>query len=453
MAEHTLADMLPLPPILLRVLRVFRILRILRLLKGAKELRNLIVTMFLSFPSLINVGSLLAIVMFMYAVLGLSLFTFVAHGEMITPQRNFETFGSSCLLLFQVLTGDAWSGLMADAMLEEASGECSVSDGNCGTPLALPYFITFQLLGSFVFLNLVVAVIVENFSSLGQLNPELVSHSDVEGFKEAWTDFDPDGDSFMATADLPDLVLALPPPLGLKGVKQDVATSRRLALKMCLQLKLKQSNGTVHFSEVLAALTKYNFASRLDEGGVADLDELSSAMVQPAPAEAGAASAASTSLSPEKLALLKLRGRSSVSTGAGDYELLAENSAAADEFRDDLPSIRRVFAIGVIDKHLRNYKQAMADRAAGCGDNGPRGPISNAPPGTYGGVRGLAKAARAQPASLHASSTGSGSTPPRKGASSGHSTRGYGISSRGVLNSFSQTGRRSKAPKGNPLDA
>ncbi len=66
-ATELLAAYLPIPPMLLRVLRVFRILRILRLLKGARELRNLIVTMVLSFPSLINVGSLLALVVFMYA--------------------------------------------------------------------------------------------------------------------------------------------------------------------------------------------------------------------------------------------------------------------------------------------------------------------------------------------------------------------------------------------------
>ena len=60
-ATELLAQVLPLPPMLLRVLRVLRILRILRLLKGAKQLRDLIVTMILSFPSLLNVGSLLCL--------------------------------------------------------------------------------------------------------------------------------------------------------------------------------------------------------------------------------------------------------------------------------------------------------------------------------------------------------------------------------------------------------
>ena len=65
-ASELLEQYLPIPPMLLRVLRILRILRILRLLKGAKQLRDLIVTMVLSFPSLMNVGSLLALVLFIY---------------------------------------------------------------------------------------------------------------------------------------------------------------------------------------------------------------------------------------------------------------------------------------------------------------------------------------------------------------------------------------------------
>ena len=43
---------------------------------------------------------------------------------------------------------------------------CSHQDGNCGTVAAVPFFISYQLLGSFIFLNLIVAVILENYTSL-----------------------------------------------------------------------------------------------------------------------------------------------------------------------------------------------------------------------------------------------------------------------------------------------
>ena len=144
-ASELLAQILPMPPMLLRVLRVFRILRILRLLKGAKELRNLIVTLIYSFPSLVNVCGVLVLITFMYSVLGVDLFTFVVHRENIDDSRNFEDIGHAALLLFQCLTNDAWSGLMADALIEAHTGECSNEEGNCGSWLAIPYFISFQV--------------------------------------------------------------------------------------------------------------------------------------------------------------------------------------------------------------------------------------------------------------------------------------------------------------------
>ncbi len=52
------------------VVRVFRIARVFRLVKGAKGLNTLFQTLLLSIPSLWNIGSLLCVVFFIYAVLG-----------------------------------------------------------------------------------------------------------------------------------------------------------------------------------------------------------------------------------------------------------------------------------------------------------------------------------------------------------------------------------------------
>ena len=283
-----LAHILPLPPMLLRVLRVVRILlRILRLLKGAKELRNLIVTMILSFPVTRKRLPPSLIVTFVYAVVGVDLFAYLAHGEMIDGQRNFETLGSASLLLYQVLTGDAWSGLMADAMLDEASGLCTSENGDCGSWLAIPYFISFQIIGSFVILNLVVAVILEHFASLGSQNPELVTASDVEAFKEVWAIFDPDADNKISAHDLPALVLSVPPPLGRKGVHPP-SLAKKAAERMCLQLKMPQSNGLVKMNDVLAALTRHNFYQKVDSSTV-DAVEVPIDKEEQAPAPSSAA--------------------------------------------------------------------------------------------------------------------------------------------------------------------
>ena len=273
-AAELLEQILPIPPMVLRVMRVLRILRILRLLKGpgAKQVRDLIMTLVLSFPPLINVGGVLALVVFMYAVLGVNLFTYVVPQENLTVDRNFMTLGSSMLLLFQCLTGDNWSGMMIDAAVGEGTGKCSAAEGNCGSPGAVPFFISFMLIASFVVLNLVVAVILENFSSLGNVRTDLVSKDDIDTFKEAWGVFDPDADLMIPAKHLPELLLAVPPPMGLSGVG-----GRKRAVRLCLGLevrsptgikkKLQQdTNGEVCFSDVLDALVQRSYKSVEVEG-------------------------------------------------------------------------------------------------------------------------------------------------------------------------------------------
>lgn len=275
-ATELLAAFLPIPPMLLRVLRVFRILRILRLLKGAKQLRDLIITMMLSFPSLLNVSSLLALIMFIYSILGVNLFTFVAHGDPITEahgginfQRNFDNMGQAILVLLQCLTSDGWSTIMSDAMIDEASGKCVAADGNCGTGAAVPYFVSYQIVGSFIFLNLVIAVILENFTTLYFVSPDLASASDIEVFSEAWQFFDPDATNYVPLQYLPELLLRVPRPLGVKGLPRDQA------LRLCLRLRVPQHEGRVEFREVLKELVENNFfrsgATELDEEEFKDI--------------------------------------------------------------------------------------------------------------------------------------------------------------------------------------
>lgn len=92
---------LPISPTLLRVVRVFRIGRILRLIKAAKGIRKLLFALVVSLPALFNIGALLALLLFVYAILGMSLFGHVKKQGALSAMVNFETFSSSMQLLFR----------------------------------------------------------------------------------------------------------------------------------------------------------------------------------------------------------------------------------------------------------------------------------------------------------------------------------------------------------------
>ena len=142
----------------------------------------------------------------------------MVHGDaLLTDERNFDHFGNALLLLFQVLTGDDWAAIMSDCRASPESSSCTLEEGNCGSAAAIPFFVSFQVLGSFVMLNLVVAVILENFTTLGNVNPNLISSNDIANFKEAWAEIDPDANGLAPISDLANVLNALPPPMGFKG--------------------------------------------------------------------------------------------------------------------------------------------------------------------------------------------------------------------------------------------
>ena len=185
-AAELVDQVLPLPPMLLRVLRIARVLRAVRLLKSFTGLRNVIMTLILSLPSFFNVGFLLSLVVFTFAVLGVHLFAFVGPGHSLHGARSFESVGGSAEILLQCLTGDGWANLMVDALNPPERGVCDPlhEPSDCGSPAAYAYFISFTVIGMLVLANLVVAVILQNFSTLGDLNTSLASKNDIEAFGE-----------------------------------------------------------------------------------------------------------------------------------------------------------------------------------------------------------------------------------------------------------------------------
>ena len=97
------------------IIRSFRIARVLKLIKTAKNLQQIFQTFILAIPELINVGALLILFLFLFAVLGVTLFAEVKLQENMDRHANFQDFGRALLTLFRVATGEAWVAIMYDA--------------------------------------------------------------------------------------------------------------------------------------------------------------------------------------------------------------------------------------------------------------------------------------------------------------------------------------------------
>ena len=101
------------------MVRVAKIGRVLRLVKGARGIRTLLFALAMSMPALFNICLLLFLVMFIFAIFGMSFFMNVKLRGTLDEVYNFRTFGQSMILLFQMSTSAGWDGVLNGIMNEE----------------------------------------------------------------------------------------------------------------------------------------------------------------------------------------------------------------------------------------------------------------------------------------------------------------------------------------------
>lgn len=119
-------------------LRTLRVVRIFRLVSAVPQMRRVVEALFAAMPGILASFAILAIVFYIGAVMGTTLF----H-----DQPGFRNLGESALSLFALAQFDGWGD--AVMRLDEAN------------PFAWVFLLGFTIVASFAVLNLFVGVIVE----------------------------------------------------------------------------------------------------------------------------------------------------------------------------------------------------------------------------------------------------------------------------------------------------
>uniref|UniRef100_A0A3P9LKU8 Sodium channel protein n=1 Tax=Oryzias latipes TaxID=8090 RepID=A0A3P9LKU8_ORYLA len=253
-------------PTLFRVIRLARIGRVLRLIKSAKGIRTLLFALMMSLPALFNIGLLLFLVMFIYAIFGMSSFAYVKKDKGIDDLFNFETFGNSMICLFQITTSGGWDTLL-DPILNSNIDDCdrdkehpgSNTKGDCGNPpVGIAFFVSYIIISFLIVVNMYIAVILENFNVATEESTDPLSEDDFEMFYEVWERFDPGATQFIHYYSLSDFADALNPPL-------QVPKPNRIDL-IFMDLPIV-SGDRIHCLDILFAFTK----RVLGEGGEMDI--------------------------------------------------------------------------------------------------------------------------------------------------------------------------------------
>ncbi|XP_059709013.1 sodium channel protein type 2 subunit alpha-like isoform X3 [Haemorhous mexicanus] len=242
-------------PTLFRVVRLARIGRILRLIKGAKGIRTLLFALMMSLPALFNIGLLLFLVMFIYAIFGMSNFAYVKREDGIDDMFNFETFGNSMICLFQITTSAGWNNLL-NPILNSGEPDCdphkdhpgSSVKGDCGNPsVGIFFFVSYIIISFLVVVNMYIAVILENFSVATEESAEPLGEDDFEMFYEVWEKYDPGATQFIEYSKLSDFAASLDPPLNIPKPN----TVHLIAMDLPVV-----SGDRIHCLDILFAFTK-----------------------------------------------------------------------------------------------------------------------------------------------------------------------------------------------------
>jgi len=239
-------------------LRLFRVARLVKLLNKDEGIRTLLWTFLKSFQALPWVALLIALIFFIYGVVGMQIFGRIAMDDDTNIHRNnnFQSFGWAMLILFRSATGEAWQEIMLscikspDVKCDDNSDDAG-APGGCGSNFAYVYFITFFIICAFLVLNLFVAVIMDNFDYLTRDWSILGPHHLGE-FVVLWSEYDPDAKGKIKHVDVVTLLRKISPPLGFgKLCPHRVACKRLVSMNMRLN-----ADGTVNFNATLFALVR-----------------------------------------------------------------------------------------------------------------------------------------------------------------------------------------------------
>nr|XP_019579806.1 PREDICTED: voltage-dependent L-type calcium channel subunit alpha-1D isoform X10 [Rhinolophus sinicus] len=237
--------------------RLFRVMRLVKLLSRGEGIRTLLWTFIKSFQALPYVALLIAMLFFIYAVIGMQMFGKVAmrDNNQINRNNNFQTFPQAVLLLFRCATGEAWQEIMLACLpgklCDPESDYNPGEENSCGSNFAIVYFISFYMLCAFLIINLFVAVIMDNFDYLTRDWSILGPHH-LDEFKRIWSEYDPEAKGRIKHLDVVTLLRRIQPPLGFgKLCPHRVACKRLVAMNMPLN-----SDGTVMFNATLFALVR-----------------------------------------------------------------------------------------------------------------------------------------------------------------------------------------------------
>jgi len=207
-------SLFPLTGVGLSLFRLIRIGRLLRLVNKASTLRLLFMTLIYAAPSLWNIGILIFVIFYVYAIIGMALFGQDSCGYDEAPDGrcdddfdkvNFANWDSAMSLLFRVATEDGWTDVYATYQEWAGGRQWQVT----------VYFCTFFLLGTMIIINLFIAVVLDVFADNKEDAEQFNELAQIFNWRDEWKKCDPTATGKISASEFVETIKRAPKPAGI----------------------------------------------------------------------------------------------------------------------------------------------------------------------------------------------------------------------------------------------
>jgi hypothetical protein len=130
------------------------------LYRSWKEVRSLLAAILDSLRDLFYFSGVLILFVFIYAIAGRQIFQgFMIGDDGVRVRNHFDSFGWSCVTVFQVMTPENWNQVLYDAVNARGWG-------------GAVYLVSLYLIGNYIVLSLFLAIMLGNFDKAQQEKEE-----------------------------------------------------------------------------------------------------------------------------------------------------------------------------------------------------------------------------------------------------------------------------------------
>lgn len=215
-----------------------RNLRMLRLINRSSRLTSIFNSIMNSIPGLVNTATLWFLIIYIYSIIGIQLFSKVSRNDYGTGDLvNFESFQIAFLSMFSLSLGDAGPNFMlANTRPYSVNWQCvenptyeeyvanDYAPVGCGIGYGgLWFFYSYFVIVNMILLNLVIGIIIGGYEETKNLEERLFKKELAKKFQQVWStpEFDPTATGFIPIHKLLNLLYALGEPLGLNKKKYE----------------------------------------------------------------------------------------------------------------------------------------------------------------------------------------------------------------------------------------